>query len=220
MALSDCRADACPGVLAFTLSLELLYMNQEAQELSLYLNRSRGGPSANGVLPAEVNKLCEDILRRLQAHADAKDWEQVHVRQNAGDLARPVVLQGFGIPDASGHDHSLIIILMEERESRSDARVEAAKERYRLTEREMNVLENLAKGLTNKEIAITLGIAEQTIKEHLKHIMEKTCVSTRTAVLAQLFQGELPRMKRDIPRVGKRSLRSVGNGSRRAERQL
>jgi DNA-binding CsgD family transcriptional regulator len=214
MPFLDSRADSRPGVLAFTLSLELLYMNQEAQELSQFLNRSKEGPDANGLIPVEVNKLCEDILSRLQAHADAKDWEQVHLRRNAGDLSRPLGLQGFGIPDASGHDHSLIIILIEERESHSDARVEAAKERYRLTEREMNVLEHLAKGLTNKEIAITLGIAEQTIKEHLKHIMEKTCVSTRTAVLAQLFQGELPRAKREVSRVTKRPLRRLASSSR------
>src|SRR5206468_9759341 len=143
-------------------------------------NHSRGGPAAQGVLPTDVNKLCEDVLKRLRAHADAKDWEQVHVRRTVGDLGRPIGLQGFGIPDASGLDHSMIIVLMEVRGSRSDARVEAAKARYRLTDREMHVLAHLAKGLTNKDIAITLGIAEQTIKEHLQHIMGKTCVNTRT----------------------------------------
>jgi DNA-binding CsgD family transcriptional regulator len=215
MGFADGRTDSRPGVLAFTLSLELLYMNQEAQELSRYLNRTRGGPAAQGVLPTDVNRLCEEILRRLHAQEHAKDWQQVHVRRTAGDLSRPILLQGFGIPDASGLDHSLIIVLMEERETRSDARVEAAKGRYHLTDREMNVLENLAKGLTNKEIAISLGIAEQTIKEHIKHIMEKTQVSTRTAVLAQLFQGEIQRsVKSELPRVAKRVPRMVANGVR------
>jgi DNA-binding CsgD family transcriptional regulator len=215
MVLPELRSESRPGVFAFTLSLELLYMNHEAQELSRYLNRSRGGPAANGLLPSDVTKLCEEILRRLHTQADAKDWQQVHVRRMGGELSRPIMLQGFGIPDASGLEHSLIIVLMEERESRTDARIEAARTRYGLTDREMNVLENLAKGLTNKEIGITLGIAEQTIKEHLKHIMEKTQVSTRTAVLAQLFQGHIQRpAKRELPRVVKRTPRLVANGTK------
>jgi DNA-binding CsgD family transcriptional regulator len=212
MALPDGRSESRPGVLAFTISLELLYMNQEAQELSQYLNRLRGGPVADGMLPTDVHKLCEEILSGLVRHAEAKDWEHVHARRTVGDLSRPIVLQGFGIPDTSGLEHSLIIVLMEERLTHSDARVEAAKDRYHLTEREMHVLEHLAKGLTNKEIAMTLGIAEQTIKEHLKHIMVKTQVSTRTAVLAQLFQGELPRPKGGISRPPKLTLQSLSNG--------
>jgi DNA-binding CsgD family transcriptional regulator len=211
MGFPDGRLDSRPGVLAFTISLELLYMNHEAHELSQYLNRAREGPLAQGVVPTDVNKLCDEILSRLEKHADAKDWEQVHARRTVGDLARPIVLQGFGIPDASGLDHSLIIVLMEERHTRSEIRVEAAKDRYHLTDREMNVLEHLSKGLTNKEIAITLGIAEQTIKEHLKHIMEKTHVSTRTAVLAQLFQGEAPRAKGGVSRLPKPSVQKLPN---------
>jgi DNA-binding CsgD family transcriptional regulator len=212
MAFAEGRPDSRPGVLAFTISLELLYMNQEAHELSQYLNRARGGPVAQGVLPSDVNKLCEEILSQLERHADAQDWEQVHARRTIGDLSRTIVLQGFGIPDASGLEHSLIIVLMEERHTHSDLRVEAAKDRYHLTDREMNVLEHLAKGLTNKEIAITLGIAEQTIKEHLKHIMVKTHVSTRTAVLAQLFQGEAPNAAKDgIPRGPKQPVQKLPN---------
>ena len=47
---------------------------------------------------------------------------------------------------------------------------------------------HLAQGFTNKEIGVTLGISEQTVKEHLKHIMEKPHCTTRTGVLMQLLQ--------------------------------
>lgn len=60
--------------------------------------------------------------------------------------------------------------------------------RFQLTEREIEVLSHLAKGLTNKEIGVSLTISEQTVKEHLKHIMEKTHCTTRTAVLMHLLQ--------------------------------
>jgi DNA-binding NarL/FixJ family response regulator len=61
------------------------------------------------------------------------------------------------------------------------------KDRFQLTHREQHVVENLAKGWTNKEIACALGITEPTVKVHMKHIMEKTKCTTRTGVLAQLM---------------------------------
>jgi DNA-binding NarL/FixJ family response regulator len=50
------------------------------------------------------------------------------------------------------------------------------------------VLRQLLKGLTNKEIANNLGISEQTVKDHLKRLMHKMKVTTRTALLSQLVQ--------------------------------
>jgi len=49
-----------------------------------------------------------------------------------------------------------------------------------LTHRESEVLEQLAEGLTNKEIAFALGISYETVKEHVQHILRKIGVSDRT----------------------------------------
>lgn len=49
-----------------------------------------------------------------------------------------------------------------------------------LTERETHVLRHLALGKTNKEIAQTLFIGEQTVKSHVRHILSKLGVSSRT----------------------------------------
>jgi len=48
-----------------------------------------------------------------------------------------------------------------------------------LTEREKEVLGLLAAGKTNKEIAGALGIAENTVKNHLKNILEKLHLENR-----------------------------------------
>ncbi len=53
-----------------------------------------------------------------------------------------------------------------------------------LAERQMDVLKALAEGLTNKEIARRLGIAEITVKVHLQSIYRKLGVSNRTEALA------------------------------------
>lgn len=49
-----------------------------------------------------------------------------------------------------------------------------------LTQRESEVLRQLAHGLTNKEIAQSLHISYETVKEHVQHILRKIGVSDRT----------------------------------------
>jgi DNA-binding NarL/FixJ family response regulator len=49
----------------------------------------------------------------------------------------------------------------------------------RLTPREVEVLEQLAQGLTNKQIALTLGISEHTVKYHISSIYGKLGVMNR-----------------------------------------
>lgn len=51
-----------------------------------------------------------------------------------------------------------------------------------LTQRESEVLEQVALGLTNKEIALALGISYETVKEHVQHILRKVGVNDRTQV--------------------------------------
>jgi DNA-binding NarL/FixJ family response regulator len=49
-----------------------------------------------------------------------------------------------------------------------------------LTQRESEVLRQLALGQTNKEIGHTLHISYETVKEHVQHILQKLGVSDRT----------------------------------------
>ena len=54
----------------------------------------------------------------------------------------------------------------------------------RLTEREIDVLQHVAGGNRNRDIAERLAISEETVKVHVKHIMEKLSASDRTAAVA------------------------------------
>jgi DNA-binding NarL/FixJ family response regulator len=49
-----------------------------------------------------------------------------------------------------------------------------------LTQRESEVLKQLALGATNKEIAVELHISYETVKEHVQHILRKIGVTDRT----------------------------------------
>jgi DNA-binding NarL/FixJ family response regulator len=52
-----------------------------------------------------------------------------------------------------------------------------------LTGRELNVLELLAQGKSNKEIGVTLYISETTVKSHLRSIFRKLNVLSRTEAI-------------------------------------
>ena len=52
-----------------------------------------------------------------------------------------------------------------------------------LTPREVQVLELLAEGLSNKGIAARLGISDQTVKFHVASIAGKTGAESRTAIV-------------------------------------
>ena len=53
-----------------------------------------------------------------------------------------------------------------------------------LTEREIDVLKHIAGGNRNRDIAERLFISEETVKVHIKHIMEKLGASDRTQAVA------------------------------------
>lgn len=184
-ALTDSRLS--PGVLVLNLSLKLLYMNAEARELTGAMNQSLNGRKASGVLPPEITRFCEELLRLMQVRTGPKDWEQTQLRRVTGNAKCFVLLRGFGLPAMAGVHEAHVIVTMEEISGRREVTAERARERFHLTDREQTVIIYLLKGLTNKEIACRLMITEQTVKEHLKHIMHKTHASTRTGVLAEVL---------------------------------
>ncbi len=68
--------------------------------------------------------------------------------------------------------------------------IQAPNHQELLTEREMEVLDLLAQGLSNKGIAHTMQIAEDTVKTHVRHILAKFHVQSRTqAILVAMRMG-------------------------------
>jgi len=63
---------------------------------------------------------------------------------------------------------------------RAGLELEEREGRWQLTKREIEILDLLAQGLTNKEIAEHLFLAESTVKVHVRHILRKLGVRSRT----------------------------------------
>ena len=61
----------------------------------------------------------------------------------------------------------------------------------KLSKREIEVLAEMVKGKTNKEIANTLFVSEKTIKTHVSHIFNKLSVTDRTQAAIYAIENKL-----------------------------
>jgi len=177
-----------PGVLLFSGSGDVLFMNAEAETLSRQIMGDAYDAEARGVWPADVLELCES-LRTLLANPENQLVEGQHeLRRVTGDVKSPVLLRGFPLAAHTEKDEACMLIIMEKigRERRMVST--QAKEQYRLTSREVEIVKYISEGWTNKEIARHLEISEHTVKEHVRHLLKKTKTTTRTGILAQIFQ--------------------------------
>lgn len=112
-----------------------------------------------------------DIHRALEAGARGYLLKDV-LRNEVADAIRVVWRQGWILPDAIAR------------------RLAEYVPRVELTGRELEVLELLAKGLRNKEIAERISRTEATVKVHVLHILSKLHAQDRTeAVVVALNRG-------------------------------
>lgn len=61
----------------------------------------------------------------------------------------------------------------------------------RLTAREMDVLQCIAKGFSNQDISKALGLSEKTVKNHLTSIFHKLKVNDRTQALVYVLKNRI-----------------------------
>jgi two-component system NarL family response regulator len=80
--------------------------------------------------------------------------------------------------------------------SEFNALVQQSEERHRsllpsLTEREIDVLKLVAKGLSNREISEELYISENTVKNHVRNILEKLHLHSRMEAVVYAMREKL-----------------------------
>lgn len=79
---------------------------------------------------------------------------------------------------------ALAVRLLEEFRSTDQARPAAGS----LSERELEVLQKVAEGLSNREIGAELHIAESTVKNHLRNILDKLRLRNRAQLVAYAYE--------------------------------
>lgn len=113
----------------------------------------------------------EEIYQAVRAGARGYLSKNASREEIVGAIEK-VVAGGTYFPDRVVH-------WIEEREARSS-----------LSAREIEILEMVSRGFTNKEIALALNISHYTVRNHLNHITAKLQVADRTeAATVALRQG-------------------------------
>jgi DNA-binding CsgD family transcriptional regulator len=102
------------------------------------------------------------------------------------------IVRGFYFNRANGgrdfeERHRSILTLLRPHLSAIRERWERRRRPASLTDREVEVMQLLRQGLTNREIADRLVISTHTVRTHLENIFEKFGVHTRTAALSRAF---------------------------------
>jgi DNA-binding NarL/FixJ family response regulator len=183
---------AGPGIMLLTTSLQLLYKDRRARELCQQIIQCQDGKTANGVLPPAIASLADEIQKTLKVRTDPKDCEQIQLRHVVRTLHGSVLLCGTAFIEQTTAQKRILIVISEVGIGAwQDQVIVQAKEKFHLTARETTVVQHLLKGWTNKEIANELRLSEQTVKEYLKHIFEKTRTTRRTGIVMAIIHSGL-----------------------------
>ena len=118
----------------------------------------------------------EDIYRSLQAGAKGYLLKDVFFEQLEAAIRN--------VHAGSRHIPTAIARRLAERMASTD-----------LTSREMEVLELIVQGQSNKEIGASLGISEATVKSHINNILNKLGVTDRTQAVTTALQRGLVHLR-------------------------
>ncbi len=165
------------GIVLLDLSLQPVAFDRGAAEMFNEEAKRRGsGPAFS--IPREI----VEVIRRSKP--GAPDSTKMRFRLGTRDYTcRSYLLEaGHG-----NEQNPLVAVHLERDVSVYDAVSEVGSE-YRLTDREHEVLKEIAAGLTSKEVAQRMNISPNTVKVFLRMIMMKMGVSTRSGVIAKLLE--------------------------------
>ncbi len=122
----------------------------------------------NVVTRARASRSSSHIATRL--HGTSGSWRRVTAIPMEGERGSVAVM----IEPARAADLTPILL-----------------ESYGLTEREIDIVIHLARGLATKDIAAEMSISPHTVRDHVKAIFTKTGFSTRGELVARVFSDHL-----------------------------
>ncbi|HUJ78894.1 MAG TPA: helix-turn-helix transcriptional regulator [Nitrospiria bacterium] len=169
----------------------LLLFNDHGRLLS-------ANPAADLLVPARDRRPIQQTVRQvLRTKVANAPWASTATDAPVGPLhqtvhrsgTRMLGLQAFWINRGTGRREPMVAVLVERLAPIRAGLIGLGKAQrsYGLSPREMDVVEALRNGMSDKEIASSLGIGFETVRDYLKAIRRKLGVSTRTAIISTIL---------------------------------
>lgn len=160
-----------PGILIFDMDNKLLYSNETALRLIPDLKN----------IPQEIYDLCSQKIKSITTKDKIRYLNCSILKADSGISysMRALLIKGYREPKSTQH----IMILIEGITDKHFIDDEKARKEFKLTRRELEVLRLICGGYTNSEISELLFISEYTVKDHIKNIMRKMNVNSRSEII-------------------------------------
>ena len=166
--------------------MRVVWADRRAWDLLRAMNQPDKGKNPGGRIPEAIKEIGEKAFALLK-QGRIKKLDSPLIRKIINGAGGSLLVCGFGLPDTQEPGQPRLLMLLERIGRREEAAAQLAKAIFRLTEREVQVVQHLLKGWSNKAIAYELSLKEQTVKEHLQRIMAKTKSASRTGILARVL---------------------------------
>ena len=178
------------GLILLDYSMQLIYMNQMAKEFCRDLI---GYPSLQDMyihVPLMLLEDCYAITKELKrCPADCLVLPKCRVIRINSSKKFSVCSQLIE-KEISSENCILFMISIEEMDESRSIDKNSLKKIYCLTDREVDIVLHIFKGLRNAEIAQRLFVSEITVKKHIQNIFQKVGVKTRTALIHRILDKE------------------------------
>jgi len=178
-----------PGVILFCAPRKVLCYDDRAEDLlskkSATARRQRQTAFA---IPPGIYRCCAEVLSKMRSHAQIRDCKDFKITRMLRHNAVNLIVGAIGLPQPRGKAGPLVLVLIATLDDQAAQLSHRAMELLGFSRHEQAVLQYLLNGWTNAEIAQALDIPEESIKKHLRRIMERTHTWSRTAVIKALLR--------------------------------
>jgi len=131
----------------------------------------------------------DDVSHLFEA---LKKGAQGYLLKNLNPAAWRDYLRAVAFDEAPLNPELAMSILREFAERKSSSSAGAPRDRATddggLTPRERDILQEVARGQKNREIALSLGLSEHTVKNHLKNILQKLHLDNRVQLTRYAYE--------------------------------
>ena len=175
-----------PGTIILDMNNRLLYFNEEALEMIPELQRiSKGGKQQN--IPKAISDLCKE-LKESRRRKGSDQSVKVSYNLLKSKSLFPFSMRAFFMGGRGDKNPTHIMVLLEKIIQKHEINLEKVQKEFKISKRELEVVQLICEGLANKDISEKLFISEYTVKDHIKNILRKMGFTSRSQLISSLMQ--------------------------------